>query len=372
MARPDTSPTGNARGRRRWRRIAFAGVALGAAIVAIVYSVTGLADFDIDGRAGRDLAFDTAQGVVQGTLLLPDGSGPFAAAVVVHGDGPQDRFSDDGYLPLMNALLDAGIAVFSWDKPGIGASQGNWLDQSMQDRADEALAAWNAVAAEPDIRGAATGILGFSQAGWVLPRLAVRSDAPSFYVVVGGAIDWAAQGAYLTRARMTQQGYGTHDIDAALAFDRARNDRLFSGSADYADYVAALSDGGAPAGVSSTPMSPQRFAFVARNFDSDARNELAEIHAPFLALLGADDLNVDAAESAHVYSEFLADANPENRIIIVPDATHSLLRSGPYNHQLPSEWSQAARLRFLLAGRRAYAPGVIDTLTGWIHLVTAP
>jgi len=35
--------------------------------------------------------------------------------------------------------------VFSWDKPGVGASTGNWLHQSMSDRADETLSAINAL-----------------------------------------------------------------------------------------------------------------------------------------------------------------------------------------------------------------------------------
>ncbi|VCU61916.1 hypothetical protein EPIB2_993 [Tritonibacter mobilis] len=37
-------------------------------------------------------------------------------------------------------MADASIGVLFWDKAGVGASTGNWLNQSMEDRANEALA----------------------------------------------------------------------------------------------------------------------------------------------------------------------------------------------------------------------------------------
>ncbi|WP_260081260.1 alpha/beta hydrolase family protein [Phaeobacter inhibens] len=121
---------------------------------------------------------------------------------MVHGDGPQDRVSGGGYAPLINVFLDQGIAVASWDKPGVGASGGNWLHQSMADRASETSAALSLLNQRFD--DMALGAVGFSQAGWVLPQL-TRRDA-DFLVLVGPAVSWQDQGDYYTRVRLAQDG----------------------------------------------------------------------------------------------------------------------------------------------------------------------
>lgn len=100
------------------------------------------------------------------TLLLPGEYKIPPVVLIVHGDGAQNRWSDDGYAPQVNDLLDQGIAVFSWDKPGVGASQGNWLAQLMVDRAAEAAAALNPLRSEPILTNSPMGFLGFfRQAG---------------------------------------------------------------------------------------------------------------------------------------------------------------------------------------------------------------
>ena len=84
-------------------------------------------------RRSEDFTFTWNKNItVHGTIWFPsDGSSQGSITALVHGDGPSGRTAGDGYNPLINALLDRGIAVASWDKPGIGESGGNWLDQSM-------------------------------------------------------------------------------------------------------------------------------------------------------------------------------------------------------------------------------------------------
>ena len=52
---------------------------------------------------------------------------------------PYDAYGD--YRPLWGRLAERGIASFSWDKVGVGNSQGDWQSQSMDDRAEETVAA---------------------------------------------------------------------------------------------------------------------------------------------------------------------------------------------------------------------------------------
>jgi len=55
-----------------------------------------------------------------GTLYLPKQSGHHPAVVWVHGSGEQPRLN---YGPVVAPLVENGIAVFSYDKRGVGGDQ---------------------------------------------------------------------------------------------------------------------------------------------------------------------------------------------------------------------------------------------------------
>eukprot|EP00435_Cladocopium_sp_Y103_P078419 s1_g2158.t1 len=290
----------------------------------------GLSDFDLSGYAQQEIHFPTDQGSMVGTLILPDDVPAAPIAIFVHGDGPQDRFGGDGYLVPMKLLLDAGIGVFSWDKPGVGASDGNWMHQSMDERTLEAVAALEAVQKASQVDASKVGFVGFSQAGWVVPAAVGPGSNAAFAVLVGGAVNWEEQGAYYSRRRV--------GLDLP------------------------------PSGTRSE-MSDDRRAFVTRNQGADALAALAQVQVPFLAIYGADDLNVDARRNAETYERALGTLRRENSVVIVPDATHGLLRSDMFNFQLSTDWPGWAIPAFVLAGRYAFAPGVWTDMADWIHSV---
>ena len=266
--------------------------------------------------------------------------------VIEMGPGAQDRTPNGGYAPLINAMLDKGTAVASWDKPGVKASEGNWLHQSMEERADETRVALQLLARRFD--GLAHGAVGFSQAGWVLALLA--SNDADFIFLVGAAVSWQDQGDYYTRTRLAREGLGPQAVDLAIADQKLEDARIFGQEA-----------ASAPAG-----MSADRWQFIQINRYADARAALARLNLPLLAIWGADDLNVDPARNAAIFRALLAGRNSQNEIIIWPEATHGLLKASAYNWQRPDDWSWFAILRFVLEGRHAYAPGALDTITGWI------
>lgn len=122
---------------------------------------------------------------LHGVLALPEhGNGPFGLVVFVHGDGPQDATGETFYRPMWESFAAAGYASLSWDKPGINGAPGDWLDQSMDDRAAETHAAIRWARARPDIDAARIGVWGASQAGWVLPKVAAQDPGLQFMIVV--------------------------------------------------------------------------------------------------------------------------------------------------------------------------------------------
>ena len=315
--------------------------------VLLAFVLWRLSDHDLDHRTSEPFGFDADGSAMAGSLWLPDGP-PEAAVVLVHGDGPQDRTGGGGYPPLVNALLDRGIAVASWDKPGVGASDGDWLDQSMADRTAETRAALAML--RDRLRGIEVGALGFSQAGWVLPDLA--PGEADFLVLIGPAVSWQAQGDYYTRIRLRRAGATEAEIAEDLARE-AESDAIAFGPA---------------AGPEDAPdeMPPARWRFVRANRDADAGEALRRSDLPILAIWGAEDLNVDAEAEAAVYHALVGDRHSATEIRVWPDATHALLKSGPYNWQLAEDWPWHVRARFVLEGRHAFAPGTLRDMATWI------
>ncbi|MFV2052407.1 alpha/beta hydrolase family protein [Aliiroseovarius sp. YM-037] len=317
-------------------------------MLAVVIVVWRLADHDLSWRNSERFDFSSDGDAITGTLWLPDGA-PQAAVVLVHGDGAQDRISAGGYAPLIHVFLDRGIAVAAWDKPGVGSSEGNWLHQSMADRTRETRAALEHL--EKRFDGIALGAVGFSQAGWVLPGLS--PDDADFLVLIGAAVSWQDQSDYYTRVRLARDGMDQDAIEHVVADQDRFDERAFGSDAQASD---------APEG-----MSPDRWRFIRQNRGADASEALGQLDMPLLAIWGGDDLNVDSAGDAVIYREMLAGQGDRTRIIIWPDATHGLLKSNAYNWQLTEDWSQVARLRFVLEGRHAFSPGALDTIVDWIE-----
>ncbi|MGK0321110.1 MAG: pimeloyl-ACP methyl ester carboxylesterase, partial [Granulosicoccus sp.] len=303
-------------------------------MLATINLITGCATTSPpNGHETHRTCFESAGNTLCGTLMLPDtGSAPAPVTIFVHGDGPADADYFGYYRSIWNALANSGIASFSWDKPGVGDSGGNWLDQSMEDRAAETTAAALHLAQRPDIDAENIGVIGFSQAGWVLPRLA--NEEWLDYLVLGStAIDWTDQGDYMMQRRWGTRAVSDPDgYQSAVERDQLFDDLMQNNDKTHDDYIELIRQtGGSDADV-KTAMSPSRFDFARRNMNENAVQTLNNINVPVLGLFGTDDLNVDVMDSLSVYkSIFKKTPTVDFNYHIYPGATHALTKSWLYN-----------------------------------------
>ncbi|MGV0678373.1 S9 family peptidase [Mycolicibacterium sp. GESEQ-9] len=289
---------------------------------------------------------------LEAILALPNnGEKPYGLVIFVHGDGPADASLDSFYRPLWESFARAGYASISWNKPGVEGAQGNWLDQSMHDRAveTEAVLAW--ARGRRDIDPRRIGVWGISQAGWVLPEVAAKHPELQFMILVGPAINWLRQGEYNLLAELRARQAGDSEIAAALR-RRAESLRLLRAHADYDRYLAAS--------VDTPQMSADRWRFVRTNYLSDVTSQLAGIKIPVLLILGADDRNVDVAETERVYRAQL----PPNKLTVktFPDASHNIVKASLDHHQ-----GIRAFLVAVFAPRSLYAPGYLESLRKFVE-----
>jgi len=125
-----------------------------------------------------------------GTLSIPEGEGPFPAAILVTGSGPQNRdqtvFGHKPFLVISDYLTRHGIAVLRYDDRGVAESTGEFGSATSADFADDALAAFEHLRSRPEICPDAIGIIGHSEGGLVGPLAASKDSRVAFVVSLAG------------------------------------------------------------------------------------------------------------------------------------------------------------------------------------------
>lgn len=125
-----------------------------------------------------------------GTLTLPEGAGPFPAAILISGSGPQDRDETlQGHKPflvLADHLTKAGIAVLRYDDRGVGGSNGYHALATTADFTADALAAFEYLRTRPEIIPTKIGMIGHSEGGLIAPLAASKEPAIGWIVLLAG------------------------------------------------------------------------------------------------------------------------------------------------------------------------------------------
>ncbi|GAA3184555.1 MULTISPECIES: alpha/beta hydrolase family protein [Streptomyces] len=333
------------RPRRRGLRIAVWSL---VTVLVVAAGLTGVVlwqnSYDMDEQR---VAIRHGGHTLNGVLATPrDGRKNHGLVVYIHGDGPIDATHDDGYKPMWEANARAGYASLSWDKPGVAGAPGDWLGQSMDDRAEEAAAAIAWARDRPDIDGDRIGLWGASQAGWVLPKIAARTPV-SFVVAVSPAINWLRQGRYNLLAELRADGASAARTKAEITrSDTTR--RLLKRRATFEEYVGAM-------GGDADGMTADRWAFISKNHTADATSDLRALRGvPVLLALAGHDTNVDIADTERTYHKVL---DPGGALTVrhYPDATHSLLKQSVEESELK------ITLTALFSPPSLFADGFLDS-----------
>ena len=118
-----------------------------------------------------------------GTLTLPEGKGPFPAALLIAGSGPNLR--GPFFLLVAQALARKGVASLCYDKRGSGGSTGDFKTATCQDFEKDALAGIKYLRQLSEINPRKVGMIGHSEGGLIAPMAAAESKDVSFIVVMG-------------------------------------------------------------------------------------------------------------------------------------------------------------------------------------------
>jgi uncharacterized protein len=270
-----------------------------------------------------ELEADSGGVTLAGSLWLP--AGDVVAGVLMHpGSGPSDRDNDVLFPPIREHLLNAGIAVSSFDKRGVGGSGGSWLEAGIVEQADDLLAALAVFAAE--CPGLPLGLFGHSQGGWVVVEAAGRGAPVAFVITNSGpGVSPARQERYSLTSKLTEgrKAEALAAYDAVVAVIR-ECPTLFEG-------VERLEAAGVPyrelPGTEFMFEDEALWSLSAKIFAYDPAAALSRIRAPLLAIFGAADKVTPPEESVVALQ---AAVRPELlEIEVFPGGDHRLLHGEP-------------------------------------------
>jgi pimeloyl-ACP methyl ester carboxylesterase len=273
----------------------------------------------------EDVRFLSRDIQLTGTVVSPDTGGRHPAIVLVHGSGAENR---EYMLPWARFLIRRGIAVLGYDKRGVGGSTGDWNTATFDDLADDVIAAVEYLKTRSDIDRKQIGLLGISQAGWVMPRAAIRSKDIAFLISISGAgVPPAETTIDQARSEMTMAGMPRENVEAIIALLKLQYEFAKTGQG-WEEYAAAREKlakrmGKPPDTIPGTPDHPY-WQFIKRLYFYDPVPTLRQLRTPTLAVWGELDNNIMAEKNKTAWEAALKTAGNRNYTLrILPKANHA-------------------------------------------------
>ena len=132
--------------------------------------------------------FDSHGVTLSGSIVWPNDE-ITAALVFVHGSGNQSR-----NIALADRFARHGVVALVYDKRGVGLSGGRYESQqsvsgpNIELLADDAGAALKQLRSHPRLAQVPVGLAGISQAGWIAPLAAEKTQMAQFLLMWSGPV----------------------------------------------------------------------------------------------------------------------------------------------------------------------------------------
>jgi dienelactone hydrolase len=183
----------------------------------------------------RDVTVGEGEWKLPGTLTVPVGAGPFPAAVLVHGSGPNDRDETVGgakvFKDLAEGLASRGIVVLRYEKRTLqyrGRIAGSANFTVQEETVEDAVKAIALLRTQAEVNGGRVFVIGHSLGAYVAPRIAEQDGKLAGVVLMAGNVRPVED---LLVEQVTYMGITGKPLDNAKAF-QATVKKLEAGDED--------------------------------------------------------------------------------------------------------------------------------------------
>nr|WP_255724602.1 acyl-CoA thioester hydrolase/BAAT C-terminal domain-containing protein [Shimazuella soli] len=237
----------------------------------------------INDYAEKEIAFQSQNTTMHGTVLMPKGTEKHPGIVLVHGSGQKER---EKLRQDAEVFAKAGFATLIYDK------RDKSKNRTLEVLSEDALAAVHTLQSQSGVDKQKVGIWGFSEGAWVAPMAAAKSKDISFVVLLGTpVITPIQQQTYNIQNRFVQNGVISQNVMDSL---------VIKGS---------------------------RFVFTSGMFpeaDHNAEYYLKQVKQPILAVWGAKDRLTPAVEGSEKLKQIWREnGNKYGSVLFVANADHA-------------------------------------------------
>ncbi|HLJ45281.1 MAG TPA: alpha/beta fold hydrolase [Bryobacteraceae bacterium] len=283
-----------------------------------------------------DVKYENDGVTLAGTLTLPRGTGPFPAALLITGSGPQDR--DEtlmGHKPfwvIADYLTRHGIAVLRVDDRGVHESTGNSTAATFRQMAGDVLAGVHFLQARKEIDRRRVGVIGHSEGGIVGPLAASQSTDIGFVIMLAGTGVPGDQLLHM-QAELIMRSQGASE--QMIAQNREVQDFIFGvlrqekNEPDGQAVLRKLRDEWkAKNGTEPSSGLQTEFARVTSNemrslIFEDPADILRQVKAPVLAMNGSRDVQVPPQQNLPaIVAALTGGGNPDVTVVELPGLNH--------------------------------------------------
>lgn len=287
----------------------------------------------------EEIRFRSGRFEVVGNLYLPAGGGPRVPLVIwVSGSGPSYRtVRSANTIRLMNCFLERGFAYFRCDKPGYGGSTGVLdEDSTFAQLSDVVVNAVITLRSHPRIAPGRIGLLGSSQAGYIMPLAIAKCRDIAF--MIGSSCpgqNSIEQWAYLIECQMICEGFSPETAARNRAmFITLRcttEKQKFDEALEYFDRHPMIVHS---VGYDSS-LSRNARAWWPRQIDSsdeahfDPMTLVRNFTLPMFLAYGAHDTQIDPRQAMAAYESACRNSrDPRCRIVMLKNSDHNMSLSG--------------------------------------------
>ncbi len=261
----------------------------------------------------------TAGITLAGTLTIPQGKGPFPAALLITGSGPQNRNEEimghKPFLVLADYLTRRGIAVLRVDDRGVGKSGGTFATATTADFATDAEASVAYLKTRPEVDAHKIGLIGHSEGGIIAPMVASRDPEIAFIVMMAGTgVPGDAVLVEQVRRLSESVGQSKEEADKAAANERTILDLVKEGkdTATIEKEISVLSNGKIPESRIAAQMKAMNSPWFRYFLTYDPATALKKVKCPVLALDGSKDTQVSPEQNLPAIRKALEEGGNKN------------------------------------------------------------
>ncbi|MDR1195429.1 MAG: alpha/beta hydrolase [Endomicrobium sp.] len=321
----------------------------------------------------EDIVFENKKAEIKlaATLTVPQGKTPFAAVVLISGNGPQNRdeeiFGHKPFLVIADYLTRNGIAVLRYDDRGVANSEGHFGSAQISDFVSDVQSAVEYLKTRKEIDEKNIGLIGYGE-GAAIASITASEDNDISFIILLAAQGVSGKNIILKQTELINKAAktGKKQLKRDLRVNK-KSIEIMTDTEDISktrglliEYLGKAFDDFSPAEVPKG-MGKTDFMRAYINMYTNPRmldylnynpaETLKKVKCPVFAVWGAKDLQISAKENFKAVKKALEEGGNKNFALKIFARLNHLFQE--CNTGLPEEYRQI---------EQTFAPEVLEEI----------